>query len=313
MREGWLVVVLAACGGESSGTPGPLSAEGLYSDIASKTIAADARALSPSYVLWSDGAAKQRWMVLPPETTIDTSDMDHWQLPIGTKLFKEFAIGGRRVETRMIERLADTGDADDYRFTPFVWLADQSDAVATPTGADNVDGNGHDVPSSELCITCHQSEPGRALGVSAVQLSGALDDLPLSNRPDHSFRIPEPALGVLHANCGHCHNERGVAPMQTLRFSVHDAGLAIEDTAPYRTTVGIGLTSWVGQGFDDRIVPGDPDASAIYYRMSQRGSSEQMPPIGTSDPDDEGRSMVRTWIQTLTVRSRDHRSVNPET
>src|SRR5690349_1711795 len=75
-----------------------LSQTGLYADIATKTIAADVLAFEPSYVLWSDGATKTRWVRLPPGTSIDTTDPDHWVLPVGTQLWKEFVRDGKRIE-----------------------------------------------------------------------------------------------------------------------------------------------------------------------------------------------------------------------
>ena len=41
--------------------------------------------LAPAYELWSDGALKRRWIRLPPDGRIDTSDMDSWVFPIGTQ------------------------------------------------------------------------------------------------------------------------------------------------------------------------------------------------------------------------------------
>lgn len=285
-----MVVAFAGCAGEEWDGIHRLSCEPLFDDIGHKTISSDALAIAPKYPLWSDGAAKQRWLVMPEGGVIDTSDMDHWQVPVGTKLFKEFRQDGRRVETRMIERVSDV----EYRFVPYVWLADESDALATPEGT-NIEG-GYVVPSADECITCHGSEPGRLLGVSAIQLSEVSDELPLSRRPERSYTIAEPALGVLHANCGHCHSERGSAPMQTLRLSIADAELPIDQTAIFRTTVGVPLSSWTGQGFDYRIAPGDLINSAIYYRMTQRGDRDQMPPVGSAVVDDHGIATVRDWI-----------------
>ena len=299
MRAGVVVVAVAACGvdGAGQGIEGQLSAEGLYSDLARKDVVPDARELTPAYPLWSDGAVKRRWMIVPAGTELDTTDMDHWQLPIGGKLFKEFVVGGRRVETRMIERQG----ADEFRFAPFVWLPDESDAALAVAGARNVNDSGYDVPSSEECVMCHRGEPGRMLGVSAVQLAAQLEELPLSRVPERPVSIREPALGVLHGNCGHCHNPLGTAPMQTLRVSLADAEVATEETATYRTTVGRRLEYWTEHGFEMRVAPGEPEASAILYRLSQRGTAEQMPPIGTDQVDEEGRAIVRRWIASLPV------------
>src|SRR5688500_20028913 len=72
-----LPAVLAACGGDGGdrgigGThapfataPATLAATGLYADPATRTVAAAALPFSPQYPLWTDGAAKRRWIALP--------------------------------------------------------------------------------------------------------------------------------------------------------------------------------------------------------------------------------------------------------
>jgi len=291
-----VVLVLVSCGVDESNVPYDgvhLSTEGLYECIDHKLIAPDVIELQPAYALWSDGAVKRRWMLLPPGGVIDTRDMDHWQVPVGTKLFKEFIVDGKRIETRVIERTAT-----DYRFTPYQWLDDESDAVVT-NGADDVRGTEHDIPNKEVCIACHQSEPGRTLGVSAVQLSGMLDQLPLSDPPSRTFEVPHPALGVLHANCGHCHTTGGVAAFQQLRFSVTDAGLPIEQTAPYRSIVGAPLVEWQQPPLQYRVVPGHPEASAIHVRMASREVGVQMPPMATELVEESALRIVDDWIRSL--------------
>src|SRR4051812_19214908 len=87
--------------------PAHLRDTGLYADAAMTSVAPGILPFSPQYPLWTDGAAKRRWIRLPPGATIDASRADAWEFPVGTKLWKEFSFGGRRAETRMIERLAD--------------------------------------------------------------------------------------------------------------------------------------------------------------------------------------------------------------
>ena len=38
-------------------------------------------AFSPQYPLWSDGAVKNRWIYLPPGTSIDATQPDAWEFP----------------------------------------------------------------------------------------------------------------------------------------------------------------------------------------------------------------------------------------
>lgn len=73
-------------------------------------------------------ADKRRWLRLPAGTAIDASDPDAWQFPPGTRLWKEFAHAGRRVETRYIERRAD----GRWRYAAYVRSADGSDATLAP-------------------------------------------------------------------------------------------------------------------------------------------------------------------------------------
>jgi hypothetical protein len=47
------------------------------------------------------------------------------------------------------------------------------------------------------------------------------------------------------------------------------------------TTVGVALEQWIGRGYTYRIVAGDPDQSAAFYRITQRTMQVQMPPLAT--------------------------------
>src|SRR5687767_13968116 len=87
----------------SAALPDRLSETGLFGDDGA--VAPYVVPFTPSFPLWSDGSEKQRWMWLPPDAAVDTSDPDAWIFPDGTRFWKEFARGGDRVETRMIERI----------------------------------------------------------------------------------------------------------------------------------------------------------------------------------------------------------------
>src|SRR5690349_20362108 len=60
-----------------------LSETGLYSDIATRTLAPGDAPFDVGFELWSDGAEKQRWLLLPEGTAIDDSDVDRWSFPTG--------------------------------------------------------------------------------------------------------------------------------------------------------------------------------------------------------------------------------------
>jgi mono/diheme cytochrome c family protein len=275
---------------------------GLYSDFASKTLAPGIMEFAPANILWADGAEKHRYVKLPPGGQIDTSIMDHWVFPVGTQFWKEFDLEGMRLETRLIWRVADTGMREvDTIVGAYVWNDDESDATFIPGGEDNLRGTPHDAPSSDTCWRCHVGEAGHVLGFSALQL-GDVSALPLSNPPPAGtmYAAPNAAEGYLHANCGHCHNPNGGAwpdSNMILRLDVTETDPAT--TMLVQSTVGVPLEQWVGHGYTDRIVAGDPSSSAIVYRMSQRGNDDQMPPVATEFVDDAGLAMITAWIQSL--------------
>jgi hypothetical protein len=282
--------------------PAVLSETGLYADLATKTLAPESTAFTPQYALWSDAAVKLRWIQLPDGAQIDTTDPDHWLFPVGTKWFKEFSLDGKRLETRLVWRVGDTGDREaDTLFGSYVWNDDESEATFAVAGAENVRGTDHDAPSADACWKCHIGEPGRALGFSALQL-GDVAGLPLSSPPPAgtTYAAPNAALGYLHANCGHCHNVNGSAWVNSRMILRLDVGERDATTThAYATTVGVPLEQWPGHGFTTRIVAGDPDNSAVLYRMGERTTNMQMPPIATEHPDPAGLDLLRTWIQSL--------------
>ena len=46
------------------------------------------------------------------------------------------------------------------------------------------------------------------------------------------------------------------------------------------------------------IVPGSPERSTIYYRVSHRGDG-QMPPLGTSRVDNQAVQLLGDWIMQM--------------
>jgi hypothetical protein len=282
--------------------PERLSLTGIYTDIGTKTLNPKLQLFAPNNVLWSDGAVKTRWFQLPDGAVIDSSDMNHWKFPVGTKFFKEFALDGKRLETRLIWRVADTGYFEkDTLVGAYIWNDTETEAYFAKAGGENLRGTDHDAPAADTCWKCHVGEAGNVLGLSALQ-TGDVSKLPLSAPPPAGtvYEAPNKALGYLHANCGHCHNPRGGGwqdSQMILRLDVEETDAAT--TKIVQTTVGQDLEAWLGHGYAKRIVAGDPDQSAIFFRMSQRAMNVQMPPVATEFTDDTGLALVRAWIQSL--------------
>lgn len=112
-----------------------LSQTGLYSDPATFKVDPRNRLFSPQYPLWSDGAAKRRWVQLPVGSQINVADLDKWELPVGTKFWKEFSFNGRKTETRFLWQTAK----DQWVLATYAWNAAQTEAVlASEDGIANV-------------------------------------------------------------------------------------------------------------------------------------------------------------------------------
>ncbi|HWP05206.1 MAG TPA: hypothetical protein VNN72_05665 [Polyangiaceae bacterium] len=289
--------------------PKLLSETGLYSNLEDETLADGVLEYHPSYELWSDGATKRRWVKLPVGATIDTTDMDFWVYPEGTKLFKEFTVGATRVETRMLHK-----QKGGWAMVAYLWNDDQTDATAAPMGKSNASGTLRDVPSRATCNTCHAKMQDIVLGFTALQLSHGgsgvtLDSLAsdgaLSSPPADALVVPgddtaQAALGYLHANCGICHNEHSfVSAAVDVKFWLTADHLgSVTETPTYTTAVGkdplLGLP-----GADSIIAPGEPDKSSVVLRMQLRGDEDQMPPIASEEVDTTGVDAVSAWIDDL--------------
>ena len=312
--------------------PDRLSETGLYLP-GTQTIDPRNRPYSPQYPLWTDGAAKARWIRLPEGTRIDGRTPDAWMFPVGTIFWKEFSFGGRKVETRMLRRVS----IERWSYASYVWNDAQTEAMlapeqGVPAVAEVAPGKRHDIPGREDCRACHENGATPALGFTALQLSddrdpGAPHAEPLQPgmmtlRTLITERLLEPAapvlmhhapriggdartraaLGYLTANCGHCHNEQ--SPVATVRFPLRlsgDGGVPQTNDVVARLLARVTTWDLPGRepGQSSTIVAGAPDLSVLLVRMRSRRPSTQMPPLGTVVPDREAVELISGWIASM--------------
>jgi hypothetical protein len=322
-----------ACGEDNSPVPeatditGPtrLSETGLYADFASRTLAPGIIRFAPAHPLWADGAEKSRYLLLPAGTRIDTRDMDRWVFPVGTKVWKEFKVDGKVVETRLLWRRRSEPGIDSWWHVAYVWAADGSDAIANVDGAPSALGTTHDVPSQDDCKYCHMHVRDAVIGFSAMELSspgltisqgGANGDVPtglllplarqgvFTDPPTADLVVPgtgivRDALAYLHGNCGFCHNEQmNQLIKRTIRFRLMSTDATPEQTGAYTTTFHTKMFHTMEDGVDEAIVPGEPDKSQAYRRMTATDLT-RMPPKGTNVVDAAGGALIRDWILGL--------------
>jgi len=333
-----LLLATTALGGGArrSEAPPRLVETGLYAGPGAETLTRGVRTWTPQYPLWSDGATKRRWILLPPGRSIDASDPDAWVFPAGTRLWKEFSFEGRRVETRYMERRAD----GTWLYATYRWNADGTDAVRAPaTGVPAAvrltGGSAHDLPSVGDCEACHGAGRSPVLGFSALQLSPDRDplaphaesppadalDLASAVRAGLLRRLPRTlletppriqartdvaraALGYLHGNCASCHDLRG--ELASVGLDLTQRVAPGPDAGPLATAVDV-PARYQPPGADEpmlRIASGRPERSALLHRMSSRAPADQMPPIATHRIDADAVDLVRAWITTLEPTAR---------
>ena len=183
-------------------------------------------------------------------------------------------------------------------------------------------GRAHTIPGVSDCKACHQGGRSEVLGFSALQLSPARDpnalhaegasgvDLRDLIARDLLVGLPAPlaspritaesataraALGYLHGNCGHCHNERG--PLSNvglfLRQTLDASSKAVATTLAHPMKKPA-----PGQSRDAvlRIEAGHPERSALLQRIASRYPALQMPPLGTALVDEAAVELLRRWI-----------------
>ena len=313
------------CGLGSRGEPLDLSCTGLYSDWSSKTVATGVQPYDPGLHLWSDGAGKSRWIYLPAGTQIDTSNMDEWTFPVGTKIWKEFSlpIGDASTTTRIETRMLWKWTSTSWYRTTYRWSDDgQSSAVELTTGQQDAGGTGFEIPTQFQCNECHNGRMDGVLGFEAVSLSSpgasgmTLQTLKtqglLTAPPATPYVIPgdateTAALGWLHTNCGiSCHNSGNGQAVGTgfwMRLDV--ATLASVQTTNTYTTGWNQQT----QGFQIpdaattyRLSACDTTSSCAYYRADHRNGfagtppGTQMPPLATHLVDTADMAALKAWI-----------------
>ena len=226
-------------------------------------------AYEPPHALWTNGASKDRSVWVPESDLLDSHAP-----PPGSVWFKEIAIDGVPVETRVI-RLDDHGPA--YA----VYLHDETGEASLITEGAMVPiaakGFEHRVPATRQCARCHEAGAGPILGGVEAE-------------PSESSADPETAwvIDYVQGNCAHCHNGSG-APgasfdLRSPVFLANTVGRSTEGSASASGT---------------RVVPGDPEASVLLRALRGDPGVAPMPPLGVQLRDEIAIARIGAWIESL--------------
>ncbi len=316
----------------AAGTPRPTEPDGNHNDVIQITIPAqpydklsqspifkladkisvgtlsyaNLKLYTPQYPLYSDGAGKRRWIYLPEGTSIDTSDPDAWVFPQGAILYKEFSVGGKKVETRVFEKVTNQTGFAGWRASVYVWLSSQTDAdllkvdnfysqtdVEKEPYQARIVANRYKMVNMSQCTTCHSTARDISQGFSYLQLSDATKSINVFSLADLGYfsnpftrldMIPgtdkeRAAIGYIQSNCATCHSGTGPGPHNFKHRST------IQSLADEPIIKSIGASSGL-------VTFGNPSASRLYMRMD----NGTMPKVTLYTKDSIGLQALNDWI-----------------
>ena len=287
--------------------------------------------------LWVSGAYVERFIALPGDSQIEMSAADGvgWSFADGTALIQTFSfdleVGNpnsrHRIETRMLTR--QQGEWVGYSY---IWNDEQTDAtlvdadgtdrvftIQDPSAFEGSREQSWHYPSREACMDCHSRAANYVLGLTTLQMNkvhnyGAVSDnqlrtlnhigvfkKPLSKSPEEYPKLADPynpkeplearARSYLHAACANCHVHTGGGNARiVLDFKTELDKTYSVNFRPQHDTYGIPDAML--------IAPGDPERSILYQRVVRRGEG-QMPPLVTSQKDDQAVQLLYDWISQM--------------
>lgn len=300
--------------------PTTLSATGFFENLATLTPAPGMIEYEVTTPLWSDGAAKKRWIALPGDEKIRFHANAPWSFPVGTALVKHFELeqpgtSPRRVETRVMLRQTDQWVGLTYR-----WNSAGTEAtLLLDSLRENIPiaGGGSQAwayPSPSDCLRCHSSPTGRVLGLRVEQLNRDFDYAGITDNQLHAWNciglfdsdIGDPAAfnryaaiddlsatvakrarSYLATNCSICH-QPGTGQGMDFRPQVLLGDMGAVLHPPARGDLGLPSPFLID--------PGDASNSIVSVRTESNDESIRMA-RGTLAPDFAATNLLANWIE----------------
>lgn len=191
--------------------PHKLSDSGLFQSVKGHVMTPALIPYTVNAVLWSDGAAKMRWLGIPGDGKIEFTTNRGWNFPDETVIVKSFYLdmeegnpGSRRwIETRFL-----TKQGGQWYGYSYAWNEDETEGtlveskgldrdftLRTSSGPKTLTWH---YPSRSECMVCHSRAANYVLGLTEVQFNKQHD---YGGVQDNQLRVLE-RLGLLRVNYG---------------------------------------------------------------------------------------------------------------
>jgi uncharacterized repeat protein (TIGR03806 family) len=288
--------------------------------------------------LWSDGALKQRFLVLPEGQKITFGADETWQFPNGAIIIKHFAFlkdqrepngAVQHVETRLLIR--DTSIPEGFTAHTYVWNEEQTEAYEKVAGKhvvlDFIDAMGqaasqeYIIPNTNQCGNCHErNDVYESLGLVTPQVNfvpangGSMGNQLEQLEQAGIFDAPLPDLATLPAfvapTGADTLDARARSYLHANCSHCHrpgggggSSGLVLLQWETNATKNGIckgSVAAGSGTGsLQYDVVPGKPEESIMIFRMSSTDPEIKMPEIPNLVPDKAGIDLISEWIASL--------------
>ncbi|WP_423999082.1 PQQ-dependent sugar dehydrogenase [Maribacter sp. IgM3_T14_3] len=288
--------------------------------------------------LWSDRAAKERWIVLPNDGEFDSVEEqisfeseNPWEFPEGTVFIKHFKLAldeNNPSETRPLEtRFMIVGEEGSTYGVTYKWLPDGSDAELLFNGDQEdfqitaINGINYvqtwHYPSSSECVNCHNANAGQSLGINTQQLNGDYT-YPSTGITDNQLNtlshlnIFSTALDNSDEYIKNVPLDDAFASDELKVRSYLDANCAychmpggVDAAFDARITTPLEaqglidqMVASAGSHSEKIIVPGDYLKSELYLRDNSVGP-DAMPPLAKTMVDEEYIKVLMSWVYGL--------------
>jgi uncharacterized repeat protein (TIGR03806 family) len=287
--------------------------------------------------LFSDYTVKHRFVKLPTGQKAVYDDNRVFSFPVGTVIAKTFSYphdqrdlskGERLLETRILFHRDSGWEAFSYEWndegtSASLSLAGNVKAVSWIHHDGSTQSLDYVIPDANKCVSCHEEHKkilpigpkARHLNRDFPYTQGAENQLVhwtkaglLEGAPANPEEAPrnavwdDPKSGTLdervrayvEINCAHCHHPDGPAKNAGLDFTIKQSDT--EKLGVWKTPVAVGRG---GGGRKYSIVPGNPEASILYYRLNSADPAIMMPEVARRMIHTEGVALIREWIESM--------------